>query len=111
VRVRLPLSAPPRSELESGLIRRRGGRRECFPVDVLTGKPTGDRHPERHLKRGGVGMTRRSKGEGAIYLRGDHIDYLASVADALSLLITADRSAFRHAQVGAANQVEGDIKL
>ena len=71
VRVRLPLSAPTRFEYDFGPIRRRWGGRECFPVDVMTGKPTGNRHPERHLKRGGVGMARRSKGEGAIYLRGD----------------------------------------
>src|SRR5690349_14574715 len=71
VRVRLPLSAPARTEYESA--RNRPWRRllRCFPVPDLTGKPTGKRDPDAHLESGGRAMGKRSKGEGAVYLRGD----------------------------------------
>ncbi len=56
MRVRLPLSAPPGFEFEAGLKRLTSRRRACFPGTDLTGKPTGNPHPETHLRDGGAAM-------------------------------------------------------
>src|SRR5207248_4149087 len=71
VGVRLPLSAPTRSELKSRLIRPRRGRSQCFPAPDMTGKPTGNPDALAHLNAEVRQMARRAKGEGAVYLRGD----------------------------------------
>src|SRR5437763_7755495 len=71
VGVRLPLSAPTRSEVKLRLIRPRRGRSQCFPAPDMTGKPTGNPDALAHLNAEVRQMARRAKGEGAVYLRGD----------------------------------------
>src|SRR5438874_279611 len=62
VGVRLPLSAPTRSELKSRLIRPRRGRSQCFPAPDMTGKPSGNPDALAHLNGGGATDGTEGKG-------------------------------------------------